>query len=483
MILENGTQIEDPMITHPLWGSSKYPFRIDSSDPAKPGRIELWINVTGSAPHNETPGKVLTRLFEQTISLFGRRRCLEVLDFGAGKLRNTLYFLGENHKVVAVEFEESKRSEHGLTALAKAENFNKPKKKRFRRYVFPDQFVSLDATYDLILLINVINIMPVPAERLLVLLHCYKKLRPCGRVLWYTQYGDQDQCDRCTKKNQIGDGFYLGASNYYKTFYTQFTAPEIDAMMLACGFQLEKKLRADKNQARIYRKAPVAVLEGVLNESLIESAKLVDWEMNPPTSVKPQRVDTGVVQSPDDPILSREELLRKCLKILKTGRYTATIYEYLAACIVEFLFQGHLVNLSLQEATHKDRRKVDFVMTNSSTSGLFRNLVVKFRLRVPYVHFECKNYGGDPKNPEFDQLRGRLGGYKGEVGFLLCRQIHNPARVLSLQQDALEDNKLILVLTDDDLEALLDYKLDNDYAEFFKHLDNKVKKVVLKKKP
>jgi hypothetical protein len=469
------------MCTHPVWRSSKYPFRIDSSNPALPGKVELWIDVTGSAPKDKAPGEVLSGIFTQTIDQFRNRRCLEVLDFGAGKLRNTLYFLEENHKVVAVEFEKWKQTEQGQMALAKAENFNKPKKKkRFRRYIFPDQFVSLNADYDLILLINVINIMPVPVERLLVLLHCYQKLRTDGKVLWYTQYGDQDQRNRCTEMNRIGDGYYLGANKFYNTFYRQFTAPEIDAMMLACGFQLEKTLKAGKNQARIYRKAPVAVLEGVLTESMIESARLVDWRIKPPTSKNPKPVNTGVTRSPDDPSLSREQLLRKRLKTLKTGRETATIYEYLAACIVEFLFRGHLVNLSLQQTTHQGRRRIDFVLTNSSTSGLFRNLVKNFGFRVPYVHFECKNFGGDPKNPEFDQLKGRLGGYKGEVGFLLCRKIQNPEKVLKLQQDALEDSKLILVLTDDDLEILLDYKLDNDDAEGSKHLDNKVKEVVLR---
>jgi len=476
-----GAEGKDVMTAAGLWRSSRYPLRVESYDPARSEPIEVWIDVTGSAPPHDTPGKVLAGVFGDAIEVCGvKKRPLDVLDLGAGKLRNTLYFLGLGHNVDAVEYETSQQTPQGQAALQCARRFKK--KNRFRRYVFPGEFVALDADYDLVLLINVINIMPVPCERLLVLLHCYRKLRPSGRLLWFTQYGDQAQNKLCMEAYRIGDGYFLGETNNYKTFFRQFVVPEIDSMMLGCGFALDRIVRgAHKNQARLYRRLPTAPLDGVLDERTIEEAALCDWTMAPPALPAVAVAADGPVRSPDDPELSLPKLLLRRLRDLPAGRDSATAYEYLAACLIEYLFRDHLVNLQLQETTYQGRERIDFVLTNSARSGLFKNLVDSHGLRVPYVHFECKNYGGDPKNTEFQQLRARLGGRKGEVGFILCRRVHDPRSVLARQQDALDDDKLVLVLTDDDLETLVDLKLNEDEGGIHDVLDDKVREVVLKK--
>ncbi|HLX08965.1 MAG TPA: class I SAM-dependent methyltransferase [Thermoanaerobaculia bacterium] len=461
-----------------LWRSPRYPFRILPAASPDSDPVEIWIDVTGSAPRHDAPGKVLENIFTQAIAHVGGRKALNILDLGAGKLRNTLFLLAQGHRVDAVEFEAAQRLPQGRTALDEARKFGT----KFQRCFFPHEFVASQKQYDLILLVNVISIMPVPAERLLLLVHCYQRLKETGRLLWYAQYGDQDERVRCKEENRIGDGYFLGVNNNYKTFYRQFKVPELDDILLACGFLLDKTLSgAGKNQARLYRKIPSAPLADVITQEMIETAGLIDPSIKAPERPSPRAAADGEARSPDDPDLSLPELLRKRLRTLKAGRKTATTYEYLAACLISFLFRGHLVNLTLQMATHEGRQRVDFVLTNSATSGLFENLVQKHRFLVPYVFFECKNYVGDPDNPEFDQLKGRLGGHMGEVGFLLCRKIVNRKAMLKRQQDALGQNKLILVLSDDDLEALLDKRLAADDDGFSNYLDELVKDVIFKR--
>src|SRR5205823_3120317 len=92
-------------------------------------------------------------------------------------------------------------------------------KNTFSKLVYPDAFEASKKRFKLILLINVINIMPVPAERDYVLTLCNQRLADDGRLLWYTQRGDQNYQERLNDRFQLGDGVYVGLTTYQKTFY------------------------------------------------------------------------------------------------------------------------------------------------------------------------------------------------------------------------------------------------------------------------
>lgn len=92
----------------------------------------------------------------------------KILDFGAGKLRNTIYLLNKGYSISAVEFEKTRNSPKAKKMYSEALAF----KSKFKPLIFPHEFFESEIRYDLILLLNVCNIMPVPSERLLVIQYC-----------------------------------------------------------------------------------------------------------------------------------------------------------------------------------------------------------------------------------------------------------------------------------------------------------------------
>ncbi len=105
-------------------------------------------------------------------------------------------------------------SVHAKKLFAKADAHSK----NFEEYIFPDGFLKSREEFDLVILINVLTIMPVPAERWLVLLLCHQRLKKDGFVLWYSQFGDKDSRSRCTDENKIGDGWFIGKNKKSKLF-------------------------------------------------------------------------------------------------------------------------------------------------------------------------------------------------------------------------------------------------------------------------
>ena len=149
---------------------------------------EIVIDVTKSAPSFAAPQKALKGALHEAIAAAGVKKSQAILDFGSGKLRNALYLLKQDYSVCAVEYESLfGGSEQADSNWQSCQRF----KKRFSTLMYPHQIKTCADQFDLVLLINVINIMPIPAERLLVLQYCHKILRPGGHLLWYTSVGMQ----------------------------------------------------------------------------------------------------------------------------------------------------------------------------------------------------------------------------------------------------------------------------------------------------
>ena len=106
--------------------------------------------------------------------------------------------------------------------------------------------------FDLVLLVNVINYIPLKRHRSLVLKYCADKLRSRGYFLWVSQHGDTHYKDRLVQK--IRDGYLVGAHRERVTFYREWTVSEVDKMLQVQGFALEKVFPFWKNQARLFRR-------------------------------------------------------------------------------------------------------------------------------------------------------------------------------------------------------------------------------------
>ena len=118
---------------------------------------------------------------------------------------------------------------------------------------------------------------------------------------------------------------------------------------------------------------------------------------------------------------------------------------------------------------------------NTASEGIFSRLVNVHDYFAPYVSVECKNYSGDPKNPEFDQLQGRLNRKRGFVGILVCRKIEDRALMIKRCQDIVNNNdkQLIMVLEDQDIIKLLGFVEAGERVKISDYMGDIVKEILM----
>ena len=89
-----------------MWESPIYKFEKEVSEKGKILKKPFEINVTYSVPRSLfDPGNALKGVFEK-ITKDKDPEKIQILDFGAGKFRNTLWLLQKGFTVHSVEFKE-----------------------------------------------------------------------------------------------------------------------------------------------------------------------------------------------------------------------------------------------------------------------------------------------------------------------------------------------------------------------------------------
>lgn len=389
-----------------IWINSIYKFIIEHGWDENEERIykEIFIDVTDSVPSFDSPMETLGAVLDKTMNEFEKKQPL-ILDFGAGKLRNTLYLLQKGYPVYAVEYEKvSKNSDKAKEMYSKAQKYGE----QFHRLVFPHDFFKSKDQFDLILLINVCTVMPVLSERYLVLQYCRNKLKEDGLLLWYSQHNDYTTKLKCNDTVRMGDGHYFNSTRRYQTFYRDMERHEIDAMFLSNGFREFKKYPADKNIAKLYRKiGNNPITPKILNAEIIR--KYVIGDKNYGAKRSPgvnflKQVDNPVLNDPIPEILSEERIYINALKNLRSGKDNAIDYHNLIAAIIIKLFIPPLKSPNLEQKENEGRKRIDIVMNNSACSGFFDDIINKHKIHAPYIIIECKNYLYEIGNPQIDQL-------------------------------------------------------------------------------
>jgi hypothetical protein len=470
-----------PKGSHMIWKSPIYKFVIPNSIDENDEQTfkEILVDVTSSAPTFADPGTTLGAVFKEVEKLLPKKSSPFILDFGAGKLRNTLYLLKKGYNVAAVEYENlQKDTDQGKTMHAEALAFGD----RFLQLVFPHDFFTSNLKFHLILLINVCNVMPVPAERLLVINYCREKLEPDGMILWYTQHGDQSYIPKMVEEAKIGDGYYMNKTRRYQTFYREFSTPEIDAMFLANGFRLEKRFVAYNNQARLYKMVGRNPLKDILTADKIREFVKGDEVIPKPKKVGPRTLkesDKPILNEPNNPNIRDEAFYIEALRKLPADKKYATEYHNLIAAIFIKLFTPELANPRLEYEMNDGRKRIDLVMTNDSEHGFFSSLYKTFKITAPYILIECKNYKEDIANEEVDQLAGRFKSHTGRFGILVYRNHANQELLLKRCQDLLGRGTpdYVLCLSDDDIVQLLIRRLNNGSIDEYLH--EKMQRLVL----
>jgi hypothetical protein len=142
------------------------------------------------------------------------------------------------------------------------------------------------------------------------------------------------------------------------------------------------------------------------------------------------------------------------LRSVASGRQDANAYHRAVEKLLSALFYPNLANPRVEFPIHAGRKRIDIAYSNVSQRGFFGWIGSHYPSALIFV--ECKNYTGDPANPELDQLTGRFSPRRGRVGLLVCRSVADKRRMAKRCKDAANDDRGFVVALDDaDLATLV----------------------------
>ncbi len=147
--------------------------------------------------------------------------------------------------------------------------------------------------------------------------------------------------------------------------------------------------------------------------------------------------------------------LLAAVRAVPPGKQHAGAFHHAVEALLSALFYPALIDPDVEHSQHHGRKRVDIRYTNAARHGFFAWLT-HHRVPCQHVFVECKNYTGDPANPELDQLSGRFSPLRGQVGLLACRTLADKALFLERCRDTARDHRgFCLALDDDDLSQLV----------------------------
>jgi len=153
-------------------------------------------------------------------------------------------------------------------------------------------------------------------------------------------------------------------------------------------------------------------------------------------------------------IVPPERQLIQGLKALKPGKADWSKYQKLIGRILERLFCPPLLTpiSELSDAPKVNRR--DFILPNYSDDGFWS--FIRSQYSGDYIIVDAKNYAGKIKKRNVLQIANYLKKHgAGLFGLIICRRGGDRSCVRTLREIWAIDRKLIIVLTDDDIEKML----------------------------
>jgi hypothetical protein len=468
----------DPIDRMKLWDTPVYRFRVPPNPFGEEtdDLVEIVFNVTGSAPSIKEPSEELKLTLDDIFSSDDISKINSVVEIGAAKLKNIPYILSKGKSVCAVDFEELVRNPITRDNIEACEKFGR----KFKKMIFPNPFIGDDTHYDLALLLNVLPVMPVFAERLYMLDLLHDKVKNNKYVLWLAQKEGSYKKDRESGKYYCGDGIWMGKRRKYKTFYKYHAREDVDEMMALFGFELLKSW-AKSSDIRLYKKIKYNLFRGLLNEKRILQSIPRDNSILNPKDIKPKLAKLApsskpCVPNPED--LTIESLYIEKIESIPEGPEYAEEYHRVVSLAIARIFRGSLRNMTIKVPIGDSIKVIDTLYTNCAKEGFFNNLRDDFKCTHPIL--EVKNYTDDIKNPEVDQLNGRLNQYRGQFGMIACRHIDDENGVYKRCATALPD-RAVLFLTDNDIFRLLDLSRSGEPEEISDFMDNKLQTLLFKK--
>lgn len=152
------------------------------------------------------------------------------------------------------------------------------------------------------------------------------------------------------------------------------------------------------------------------------------------------------------------------IKEIQPGRIHAYKYENTIFENLKNIFDNQLKLGKQQVEINEGRKRIDIVFSNRVGGGFFGELKTLFDIKCAKIMIECKNYKGDLKNPDFDQLIGRFDERYSEFGILICRNIFDKEKAFRTCRDISHKRRgTVMVLDDEDIMALLSLRNEDDY--------------------
>lgn len=172
-----------------------------------------------------------------------------------------------------------------------------------------------------------------------------------------------------------------------------------------------------------------------------------------------------------------EKLLDDVVSV-PTGNAGADDYHRAVQALLTALFYPDLTMPRREVEIHDGRKRIDITYANAATEGFFSWLAQHYP--SAYAIIECKNYSGDPANPELDQLSGRFSPNRGRLGLLLCRSFTDkPLFVQRCRDTANDDRGFIIALDDDDLRQLVEWRKGNNHEATTTYLMDRFDELVM----
>jgi hypothetical protein len=262
------------------------------------------------------------------------------------------------------------------------------------------------------------------------------------------------------------------------TYYTHYLLPAMQASEKSLNSSLVHVLKDGRK--RVTKKS-------LRNKYGVDKLAIVDQTLRHPDVLKQYRDSTKKGSRP----ITHQQLaeienipppnfsgLLSAVTSVKPGKLGATDYENAIEKLLSALFFPSLSSPQKQHEIHGGRKRIDITYVNNPVGGFF--LWVSTHYPSAHIFVECKNYGKEIGNPEFDQLSGRFSPSRGQVGLLVCRSVEDSDKVAASCLDTANDGRgWIVVLTDDDLKQLVQDYVSTDGSSSYPLLRAKFSKLVI----
>ncbi|MEW6352242.1 MAG: hypothetical protein AB1646_24585 [Thermodesulfobacteriota bacterium] len=168
------------------------------------------------------------------------------------------------------------------------------------------------------------------------------------------------------------------------------------------------------------------------------------------------------------------------LTAIPPGNAEATRYQRLVMRAIEMVFRPSICRPRCEQQLDEGLEKVDIVFRVSSTpTGFFARLSNVWRVFCPLLFIECVNGADQPEPDKFRQLGHYLRPNRTMFGLLVCRKILDRTRLRSRCRTFVSEGKHILVLDDEAMQTLLEYREADETGEISDFMESLLESIVL----